>query len=472
MSEFKELDTSVNANAPVVFSEEIVALIRSDLTPKKMREQIGDYHEKDIAMALEELSEDECQKLFRLLTMDTLVSVLEYSDDIARFFAPLSMRRKVEALSRMEASTAVELLQQLGKLERDSLTDLLTPELRSEIRLMSSFEEDEIGSRMSTNYIEIPENSTIKGAMSELIRQAPENDNMSVLYVVDEEGTFCGAIDLKDLIIARENTALSDITRVSYPYVYAKALIDDCLSSLIDYSESSIPVLDNEDKLIGVVTAQDFMEVIDEELSEDYAKLAGLTAEEDLSEPIIHSVKKRLPWLGVLLILGFVVSATVGLFESVVAQLPVIMSFQSLILGMAGNVGTQSLAVAIRVLMDQQVGRSHLSSLVWKEARVGVFNGMLLGVLSFVSIGGFQWLQGNGLAFAFAVSGCLGVAMVLAMLASSLSGTIIPIIFKKMGVDPAVASGPLITTINDLVAVISYYGLAWLILINWMQVGS
>ena len=472
MSEFKELDTSVNANAPVVFSEEIVALIRSDLTPKKMREQIGDYHEKDIAMALEELSEDECQKLFRLLTMDTLVSVLEYSDDIARFFAPLSMRRKVEALSRMEASTAVELLQQLGKLERDSLTDLLTPELRSEIRLMSSFEEDEIGSRMSTNYIEIPENSTIKGAMSELIRQAPENDNMSVLYVVDEEGTFCGAIDLKDLIIARENTALSDITRVSYPYVYAKALIDDCLSSLIDYSESSIPVLDNEDKLIGVVTAQDFMEVIDEELSEDYAKLAGLTAEEDLSEPIIHSVKKRLPWLGVLLILGFVVSATVGLFESVVAQLPVIMSFQSLILGMAGNVGTQSLAVAIRVLMDQQVGRSHLSSLVWKEARVGVFNGMLLGVLSFVSIGGFLWLQGNGLAFAFAVSGCLGVAMVLAMLASSLSGTIIPIIFKKMGVDPAVASGPLITTINDLVAVISYYGLAWLILINWMQVGS
>ncbi|MBO7185109.1 MAG: magnesium transporter [Oscillospiraceae bacterium] len=471
MSEFKELDTSVNANAPVVFSEEIIALIRSDLTPKKMREQIGDYHEKDIAMALEELSEDECQKLFRLLTMDTLVSVLEYSDDIARFFAPLSMRRKVEALSRMEASTAVELLQQLGKLERDSLTDLLTPELRSEIRLMSSFEEDEIGSRMSTNYIEIPENSTIKGAMSELIRQAPENDNMSVLYVVDEEGTFCGAIDLKDLIIARENTALSDITRVSYPYVYAKALIDDCLSSLIDYSESSIPVLDNEDKLIGVVTAQDFMEVIDEELSEDYAKLAGLTAEEDLSEPIVQSVKKRLPWLGILLALGFVVSAAVGLFESVVAQLPVIMSFQSLILGMAGNVGTQSLAVAIRVLMDQQVDRSHLSSLVWKEARVGVFNGLLLGVLSFVSIGGYLCLQGHAASFAFAISGCLGIAMVLAMVASSLSGTVIPIIFKKLGVDPAVASGPLITTVNDLVAVISYYGLAWIILINWMQVG-
>ncbi len=472
MNENNELELGINTNVPVAFSEEIVSLIRSDLTPKKLQGRIEDYHEKDIAMAMEDLTEEERKRLCRILTLDTLVSVLEYTEDSAPLFATLSIRRKVDVLSMMEVSAAVELLQQLSKEERNSLTDLMSPEARSEIQLLSSFDEDEIGSRMSTNYIEIPENSTIKGAMSELIRQAPENDNMSVLYVVDEEGTFCGAIDLKDLIIAREGTDLSDITRVSYPYVYAKALVEDCLSSLIDYSEASIPVLDNDDKLIGVVTAQDFMEVIDEELSEDYAKLAGLTAEEDLAEPTIQSVKKRIPWLGILLALGFVVSAAVSLFEPVVAQLPVIMSFQSLILGMAGNVGTQSLAVAIRVLMDQQVDRQHLARLVWKEARVGILNGVLLGVLSFAAIGGYLYMQGNAVTFAFAVSGCLGVAMVLAMLASSLSGTVIPIVFKKLGVDPAVASGPLITTINDLVAVISYYGLAWLILINWMQVGA
>ncbi len=459
------MDFENNNTAPVNFSEEIVALIRSDLTPKKKREKIEDYHEKDIALAIEELTTDERIRLFRLLPMEALVSVLEYCEDIAAYFAPLSMRQKVEALSLMEASTAVDLLQALSKQDREQLTDLLSPEMRSEIHLLSSFDEDEIGSRMSTNYIAIPENVSIKGAMSELIRQAPENDNMSTLYVVDEDGTFCGAIDLKDLIIAREGTALSDITRESYPYVYAKALIDDCMSSLIDYSEASIPVLDNDNKLIGVVTAQDFMEVMDEEFGEDYAKLAGLTAEEDLSESVFHSVKKRLPWLGVLLVLGFFVSATVGLFESVVAQLPVIMSFQSLILGMAGNVGTQSLAVAIRVLMDQQIGSKHLMGLVWKETRVGLLNGLLLGVLSFVVIGFYLMLSGNAAIFAFSVSGCLGIAMVLAMLASSLSGTIIPIVFKKLGVDPAVASGPLITTINDLVAVISYYGLTWLLLL-------
>ncbi len=459
------MDFENGNTAPVNYSEEIVALIRSDLTPKKKREKIEDYHEKDIALAIEELTTDERMRLFRLLPMEALVSILEYCEDIAAYFAPLSMRQKVEALSLMEASTAVDLLQALSKQDREQLTDLLSPEMRSEIHLLSSFDEDEIGSRMSTNYIAIPENVSIKGAMSELIRQAPENDNMSTLYVVDEDGTFCGAIDLKDLIIAREGTALSDITRESYPYVYAKALIDDCMSSLIDYSEASIPVLDNDNKLIGVVTAQDFMEVMDEEFGEDYAKLAGLTAEEDLSESVFHSVKKRLPWLGVLLVLGFFVSATVGLFESVVAQLPVIISFQSLILGMAGNVGTQSLAVAIRVLMDQQIGSKQLLGLVWKETRVGVLNGFLLGVLSFLAIGFYLMVSGNPAIFAFSISGCLGVAMVLAMLASSLSGTIIPIVFKKLGVDPAVASGPLITTINDLVAVISYYGLTWLLLL-------
>ena len=227
MNENKDLETVVANATPVVFSDEIVALIRSDLTPKKMRERIEDYHEKDIAMALADLTEEERKKLFRLLTMEILVSVLEYSEDIAEYFQPLTIRQKVEALSLMEVGTAVELLQQLSKDERNSLTDLMSPEVRSEIRLLSSFEEDEIGSRMSTNYIEIPENASIKEAMSELIRQAPENDNMSMLYVVDDKGTFCGAVELKDLIIARENTKLSDITRYSYPYVYAKALVDD-----------------------------------------------------------------------------------------------------------------------------------------------------------------------------------------------------------------------------------------------------
>lgn len=465
-----EIGTAV-ITAPSDYSSKIVAILRSNLSPKRMQEEVLSYHENDIASALALLTKEERSKLYRILDLDCLANVLEYAEPNIDYLQELTVRQKIDVLSRMETSAVVEVLRQLGKEERETLTDLMEPEIRSEIKLLSSFEEDEIGSKMSRNFISVSEHSTIKKAMSELIRQAAENDNISTLYVVDEAQTFCGAIDLKDLIIARESDSLEDIITYSYPYVYAQSLIEDCVSQLMDYSEDSIPVLDKENKLIGVITAPDLMEVIEDELSEDYAKLAGLSSEEDLAEPLKLSIQKRLPWLLILLVLGLGVSTTVGLFESIVAQLPVIMCFQSLILDMAGNVGTQSLAVAIRVLMDKQLSGKHKLTLVWKEVRIGFCNGILLGLLSFGAIGGYLYLKGNTPLFSFAVSGCLGSAMLLAMVISSLSGTVIPLLFQKIGVDPAVASGPLITTINDLVAVISYYGLAWLILIDLFHLG-
>ena len=189
----------------------------------------------------------------------------------------------------------------------------------------------------------------------------------------------------------------------------------------------------------------------------------------DLCEPVKKSVVKRLPWLMILLLMGTGVSATVGLFESIVAQLPVIMCFQSLILDMAGNVGTQSLAVAIRVLTDDSVNFREKLRLILKECNIGLINGAILGVMSFLAIGLYLFLSGNEVLFAFSVSLCLGVAMIFAMVISAFSGTIIPLVFQKIGIDPAVASGPLITTVNDMVAVVTYYGLAWLILIHFMH---
>lgn len=189
----------------------------------------------------------------------------------------------------------------------------------------------------------------------------------------------------------------------------------------------------------------------------------------DLCEPVKKSVVKRLPWLMILLLMGTGVSATVGLFESIVAQLPIIMCFQSLILDMAGNVGTQSLAVAIRVLTDDTVSFSKKIKLILKECNVGLINGAVLGVMSFVAIGIYLFVTGNKAVFAFSVSLCLGIAMVVAMVISAFSGTIIPLVFQKIGIDPAVASGPLITTVNDMVAVVTYYGLSWLILIHFMH---
>lgn len=335
--------------------------------------------------------------------------------------------------------------------------------------MYQSGEENIIADRMSQNYIKVILPSSIKEAMSALVRQAASHDNISTIYLVNQNDVFVGAVDLKELIIAREGTPLSEITMTAYPYLYAETPVEDCLWIFTECSEETLPVLDSNNRLVGAVTTQDIVGMLDDELGDDYAKLGGLSSQEDMTEPVGKSVAKRMPWLCILLLLGLGVSATVGLFESIVAQLPIIMCFQSLILDMAGNVGTQSLAVAIRVLSDPRMDMSHKARLVWKESRVGLANGLLLGMLSFVAIGGYLCLRGNDAAFSFSVSACLGLAMLLAMTVSSLSGTLIPIFFKSVGVDPAVASGPLITTINDLVAVVSYYGLAYVILICAMN---
>ena len=447
-------------------SRRLPQLLEENAPPAALASQLAAYHERDIAESLPTLTREQCQRILGALPAETLAKILEYAQEPEIYFSQLGIRQKTQVLSFLETATAAEILASLPKDTRTALLELTRPDIREELRLVGSFPEEQIGSKMSTNFITIPQNATIKEAMSELVTQAAENDNISTLYVVDENRVFCGSIDLKDLITARQGTPLAQITTNSYPYLYARTETEDCLAFLRSYSESSIPVLDDEGRILGVVTARDLIELLGEEWGEDYAKLGGLSSEEDLSEPVLRSVRKRSPWLCALLALGLGVSAVVGLFEEVVAQLPIIMCFQSLVLDMAGNVGTQSLAVAIRVLMDPKIGGRQKWQLVFKETRVGLLGGILLGLLSFAAIGGYLWLKGNAPAFAFAVSGCLGTAMVLAMGISSLAGTVIPLFFQKVGVDPAVASGPLITTVNDLVAVVSYYGLAWLLLVR------
>ncbi|MDY5845855.1 MAG: magnesium transporter [Bariatricus sp.] len=452
------------------YCHEIAAIACSNLTPRLMKEKISDYHENDIADALELLKKDERLRLYSILDNDMLSDILEYSDRRDAWLGELSIKKRVEVLNRFEVTTAIEYLRQLDKKQRSVLIELMEDGAKKEIAFSSAFDEDEIGSRMTTNYIAIHNGLNVKQAMKELVDQAAENDNISTIYVLDEDKVLVGAIELKDLIVARESTELDSIIMTSYPYVYAEEQIEDCIERLQDYSEDSIPVLDENNKLKGILTAQDVGQMIHDVLGDDYAKLAGLAAEEDLEEPLKKSISKRLPWLMVLLGLGLVVSTVVGIFEKVVAHLALIVCFQSLVLDMAGNVGTQSLAVTIRVLMDEQVSRKQKLYLISKEARVGLCNGLILGALSFVFIGLYLYLlKGQMPIMAFSISACTGMALLVAMLLSSVVGTTVPMLFKQLKVDPAVASGPLITTINDLVAVVTYYGLSWVLIINVLQ---
>lgn len=449
------------------FKHEIIDIIRSNSSYDEIRESIHDYHDNDIASALEDLTPEERKRFYRIIGDEEISDVFAYLDNVEDYIEELDAESAADIIEEMDADDAIDLLDELEDDKREEIMQLLDDEAQKDINLIQSYDDDVIGSKMSTNYVSFNKKLSVKQAMRSLVDQAADNDNITTIYALNDDETFYGAIELRDLVIAREGTPLEDIIATSYPRVYATETISDCIEQLKDYSEDSIPVLDNHDMLIGVITATDIVEVVDEEMGEDYAKLAGMTEESDIDESVFTGMRKRLPWLLILLVFGLVVSSVVGIFEQVISGLTLIVCFQSLVLDMAGNVGTQSLAVTIRVLMDENLYFKDKIRLVGREVRIGFCNGILLGVLSFILIGLYiTFIKNNSLATGFLVSGCIGVSLLVAMVISSFVGTVIPMMFKAIKVDPAVASGPLITTINDLVAVTTYYGLAWILLIN------
>lgn len=450
-----------------MYSDEVLKIFRSNLPKEELIEKISDYHMGDIADAFEKMTPEERKSLYPVLGVEMVAEIFSYIEDSEEYIKEINSDKVANLISEMDSDDAVDILEKLSDTDRKRIVALLDNDAKQDVSMILSYEDDEIGSEMTTNYIVVKKNLTIKEATHQLITQAGENDNINTIYVIDDKDSFYGAIDLKDLIVAREYQSLDELIIKSYPYVKANEKIVDCIEQLKDYAEDSIPVLDDNKHILGVITAHDIVEVVDEELGEDYAKLGGLTAEEDLNETTLQSTKKRLPWLIILLFLGMGVSSVVGMFETVVAVIPIVICFQSLILDMAGNVGTQSLAVTIRVLMDENLKASDKVKLMFKEVRVGFSNGLLLGTMSFIFVGLYIFLfKGNTFGYSFLVSGCVGFSLLASMVISSLVGTLVPMFFSKIKVDPAVASGPLITTINDLVAVVTYYGMVWIFLID------
>ncbi|MCR5154860.1 MAG: magnesium transporter [Lachnospiraceae bacterium] len=455
------------------YEDELIEIIRSNLTDEDLLRELEQYHENDIAGALERVTPDERKKLYRILGPERVSEIFTYIENVEEYLKELSLQSVAKIIENMDSDDAVEVLEEMDDSTQEKLEQYLTKETREDIHLIQSYDDDEIGSRMTTNYISITKDMSVKQAMKALISQAEENDNISTIYATEEDGTYYGALDLKDLIVARQGTDLKTLISTSYPYVTDIEDTGECIERIREYSEDSYPVLDTNKKLLGIITATDIVEVVDDEMGDDYAKLAGLTAEEDLHETLPESMRKRLPWLIILLLLGIAVSTVVGMFETVVSKIALVVAFQSLILDMAGNVGTQSLAVTIRVLVDEELKTKQKVGLVFKEMRVGLFNGLLLGTLSFAVVGLYIMLaKGMSAGYSFMVSGCVGFSLMVAMIISSFVGTVVPMFFHRIKVDPAVASGPLITTVNDLVAVVTYYGLVWILLINMLGLVS
>lgn len=453
------------------YIEEIKDIVSGN-NPSVKKELLEDYHESDIADVVEELTKEERIALYEILGDKRTALVFSYLENVDEFVSELEYADAADIIEQMDADDAVDVLEELEEEEADKIINLMDEEIIEDINLIQSYEDEEIGSKMSTNFIVVEYGSNVKQTMNALIKQAAENDNVSTIFVLQDD-KFYGTIELRDLIIARSNQDMDDIIKTSYPRVYANTLIEDCINDLSDYQLDSIPVLDADDKLLGVITLADIVETVEEELTEDYAKLGAVSDEEEITTGIFKTVWMRLPWLIALLFLSLLVSVLLSSFEAVISVLPAIVFFQSMILGMAGNGGTQSLAVTIRTISDDNDNKTLIKAIL-KEARVGFVNGLALGALSFVVILGFlvlkqqEIIQNAGYNFndALKAASIVGSSLIVAMTFASLVGSVVPILLSKMKIDPAVASGPFITTINDILAIVIYYGLAFILFIS------
>ena len=451
--------------------QEIIKIIKETTDLRMLHDLLYSYHKNDIARCFEYLTDEELEKVYQTFDEQELSEIFTYLDDVKEYIEDLETETAADLIELMDSDDAKEILDELTEEDRNEILELMDEEVVDDIELLTSYDEDVIASYMTNNFIAIKKDYTIKQTMKTVVEEASTNDNFTIIYVLNEDDTLYGTIELKDLIKARATDSLEDIIKKSYPSIVDMTNVSDALILVKDYEIDSIPIVNDKNVLLGVVTTNDLLEVIDDELSDDYAKLAGLTSEEELDESTFKSVKKRIPWLCALLVLGLIISLVMRVFESAIVAVPAIVFFQSMILGMGGNVGTQSLAVTIRAISDEDISRKEVARLVFKEIRIAFFNGLLIGVISFVVVSGYLMLSntvidqniGYNVLDIFKTSGVVSTSLLISMVISGLIGTLIPIVLQKCKIDPAVASGPFITSINDIMAIVVYYGITLIV---------
>ncbi len=470
----------INSETERDYVREIIHLIETEINDSGFSEKINEYHPYDIAQALLEVQKNERISTFNQLPLDMTATIFEHLDQENQidFIKELPPLFAVNIIDRMESDDAVDLLQYLEDTDEDfDLVSLLSPKKRTELKKLWHYEDHEIGSAMSNSFIELSTGMTVKEAMKKVTTIAADTEYISILYVV-EKHKLVGYLKLKDLIIARASQTIGEImeTRVisSHPNddkEYAAALIQD-------YGLSSLPIVDAENHIIGLITYDDLMDIISESKSEDYAKFAALTTGEidHKTETVFSSVKKRLPWLSILLGLSMITSIILSLFEGTLsgsdqakilaAQLAI---YLPLILDMSGNTGTQSLAVMIRYLTtnQNQISGKQAKHHMLREIGTGLVEGFLISLFVFgiIVITGYI-RKGSSMDSLTLVTGVVTAgSIMIALIVSTVLGALIPLVMNKINIDPAVASGPFITTISDIITLTLYYSISLAILL-------
>lgn len=421
----------------------------------QLQSVLADYHASEIAILFERLGDEDRRRIINLLPVEIASEVISEMHEEAHpeeLLLQLHPDKRTEIVEELDYDDAADIIAQLEHNEQQELLDDLSEDDASNIRNLLSYQEDTAGGLMNTEFIRINLNLTKKDAIDEIIRQSEDMEEFYTIYVVDDANTFQGIVSLKDLIKARGNLNISELVKADIVWVSPDTDQEEVARLISQYNLTSIPVLTSDMKLLGRVTFDDVIDVLEDENTEDILKISGVSEDEELSGNWLDAVKSRLPWLIINLGTAFLASAVVRFYEPTLAKIAVLTAYMTIIAGMGGNAATQALAVTVRRislydLTDRQAYRT-----VLKEFTVGLINGGVTGLIVF----GFSlYFDSNhlmGLVIFLAMTGNLVVA--------GIAGAAIPLLLKRVGIDPAIASSIIITTFTDIFGFFLLLGLA------------
>lgn len=394
------------------------------------------------------LSPEEMAEIYEAIELD--------DEEVEHFIKEMDPTYAAKMLSYMYTDDVVDVLNELDQDDRNSFLELMDEETKEEITELLGYEKYTAGSIMTTEYVSIQENSTVRSAMNVLRQEAPDAETIYYVFVVDESHRLTGVLSLRDLIVADEDAFIRDI--MSDRVVYAKVTDDQEKIAQIfkDYNFLAFPVVDDNLVLQGIITVDDIIDVIDEEASDDYSKLAGISDIDDIASSPFKAAKQRLPWLVMLLFLGMITATLMGQFEETLEKVALLALFIPLISGTSGNSGTQALAVVVRGIATGEIDEKSKLKMIFREMGTGLITGIVCGLIVVGVV--FVWKQ------SLLIGLLVGTAICCSIFVATIAGSFIPLLIHKLGIDPAVASGPFITTLNDITSILIYLGLATLLL--------
>ncbi len=443
-------------------SKELIQEVKELILNKsdqKLEALLKDIHHADIAEILDELDFDGATYIFKVLDSDKTAEILlELEDDLREnILSRLSPKEIAEELDELETNDAADIIAELSQeIKAEVISELQDVEHAKDIVDLLRYKEDTAGGIMHKELVKVNENWNVLTCVKEMRIQAENISRVHSIYVVDDEDRLKGRLSLKDLLTTSTKTAINDVYIRNLNYVNVDAEDVEVARIMQKYDLEAIPVVDELGRLVGRITIDDIVDVIKDEADQDYQLAAGISQDVEADDSIMELTKARLPWLVLALLGGFITVKVLGLFEGAMLLHGNLFFFTPLIAAMAGNVGVQSSAIIVQGLANDTLSGSLFNRLI-KEVSLSLLNGVILASILFI---GSHFLLDVEIVIGLIVT----VALISVIVIASLIGTFIPLLLDKFGIDPALATGPFITTSNDICGILIYFSIAKMIL--------